>query len=343
MTDNPTNTTASLLTAGSDILWMSCGTLVLLLGCVGHLLTMVTILKSKHVRSQCYGVLMAGLSFAGLQTLLSGMLRLLVLAYTGWLTDLRATSRSGCRVHTLWTHAAVCLDAWLQASIAVDRMFAVYYKNRYHEKGTWQTGIKTFVVFFVLSMGVNAPTYFFADLDSSRSSCTFVNILGWHYAHFLVYPLVPSITIIVSNVLVWRKAARDKLSALTSRVKSLTIMLVTMNLVFLITSLPRAVLQITSLKHDTTENANHQSNLLQSCLEILLYTGTASTFYIYCATSRRFRAKLKSTFKCLSTAQQSSGLAGQRNNSVVPFDPYSDFNSAEEYYNYRKSSSDSKS
>ena len=216
---------------------------------------------------------------------------------------MRTTPRYGCRVHTLWPHPAVCLDAWLQASIAVDRMFAVYYKNRYREQGTWQTGIKTFVVFFVLSMGVNAPTYFFADLDSASSSCTFVNILGWQYAHFLVYPVVPSITIIVSNALVWRKAARDKLSALTSRVKSLTIMLVTMNLVFLITSLPRAVLLITSLKHDATENANRRSTFLQSCLEILLYTGTASTFYIYCATSRRFRAKLRSTFKCLSTAQ----------------------------------------
>ena len=299
----------------SELLWQIFGISLLIIGTVGHSLSILTTSASSTLRSHSSGVFIISLSVVGLLTLYSGLLRQVIL-YSASNYDVRLLSTVGCKIHVFVTYLSLQLFAWLQATIALDRYIAVCFPVHYNKFSKWiyglgLVGLEVLVVMLLnsgllVTYGLSNPPFVFCFTSSKEF------IKSWPYMDLLNFSIVPAALIIVFNALILINLKKRQSSKLKRHVKSLTIMLMTVNLVFLVSTVPISVLHIIDMRRSIYSNVRLQ--LAATCTSILQYTGTASTFFIYCLTGTRFRHEIKRIF-CRSSLRAdwtSGGEAKQR-------------------------------
>ncbi len=153
----------------------------------------------------------------------------------------------------------------------------------------------------------------------------------WPWVDFALFACTPFVIILVGNVtilvLLWKaKTRRDKMSfsktpptnserrgsTSTSRSKnkmaSLTAMLVSRNIAFLVLTLPITVYSIGIPEWQKTNDMSfHEKLYLTHTICILLcYTSNATNLFLYCASGPQFRLALKEALTCKSLSKWAS-------------------------------------
>lgn len=275
-------------------LWIYIGWVIMALGTLGHILTLIIILTKRDNRSNSSGVYITALSLAGLASLYIGLLRFIIFAQSNWTINLKDLSNSSCKIHTALSYLSLQYVAWLQATIAVDRALAVTRPHWYKRACTWRKALAVALVEVALCIGLHIGILFRVGINE-KGICTPSDkrwFKVWPYIDFLSFSAIPATIILTCNTIILLRIVRCKLPINKSaprRRRSITSMLVSVNVAFLITTIPISVIYFI----EWNTNNHYQLSLLYSIFSLLQYFGIASTFLIYCLSGSKFRAQLK--------------------------------------------------
>lgn len=292
-----------------DVLWLYFGTIVLVVGTVGHLLTIIVTLSSSSSRRHSSSVYISALALSGLLILYTSLLSFLISWHTAWEVDVKNTSSLACKLHTGFSYFSLQYFAWLQATIAVDRMLSVVKPQWYSISCQWRPAIITVFVELIVCLLVNIVyVYVMVGLDRD-GFCVSINKALWNvykYADFVSFSIIPAAILLICNgIIVYKFARMSKLT--TIRRRSITITLMVVNVVFLVTTLPISLIY----QVDWTMYDYDVISLVFAIFSLFQYTGSASTFLIYCLCASKFRKRLKSIFAKLTCPKPSATLTAE--------------------------------
>lgn len=300
----------------TDNLWRYLGVIIIIVGTISHTLSIMVLVSSKTLRNHSSTVYLVAMSLAGVVSLYTGLLRYVVLiGWSEWTLDIRSTSDAFCRIHMNITYASLQYFAWLQATIAVDRLVSVLLPHKYMTSCKWFTGLIVVIVELVVVLLLNSALAIKNGL--SDSYCGFPDKKFkeiWGYADLISYSLLPAVVMVVCNSVILHILNRSKMKTGrdNSMARSLTVMLMSLNVIFLITTLPISVIFFIPNGEPHTRRY-YQVELCWTIFSLLQYMGSACTFFIYCITGSKFRAEFLKLPKTLCGLK----LPDTRKNSIT--------------------------
>ncbi|KAF6032736.1 hypothetical protein EB796_008954 [Bugula neritina] len=316
---NVTETTPRPPNLPTKYLWACGGALILLIGTVGHILAIAVTLISRNMKAQSSSVYIIAMSVTGIITLYSGLIRYMIfIGFSNWDNDIRESSDTFCKIHMVTTYVAIQYFAWLQATVAVDRLISVKWPYVYMKNGKWKVALIAIVVELFIVTCINIPLAMHTH-QNERGYCVaevkfYENI--WGYIDLASYSLVPMFVMVLCNSFILYLLSKSKFrtgnnnSALA---RSLTIMLMSLNVLFVITTLPVSVVffldwgEFLSKRYLAIE-------VYWSAFSLMQYAGCAGTFFVYCVTGSKFREELRELYKrCCPCKAKKKSIANQTN------------------------------
>ena len=288
----------------TDCIWIYGGISLAIIGIIGHVTSIGVILSSRSFRTTSSGVLIIALSLAGICALCTGLVRQIILNVSEFTIDIRAVSVAVCKIHTMLTYMSLQFIAWVQAIISVDRLVHValpmwkpfkFLGTRLH----WKHGLAIIIVELMVAAMLNIIPAVIVSTDvlgfCVKKDVELAKV--WSYIDLFSFSLIPAATILLSNSIIVLTIVKHR-TKLLSKVRqgrhSVTVMLFTTNVCFLVTTLPISVmlLLVDKLNRDD-EIQEVEIYLIYTVCNVLLYAGTASTCFIYCVSGSKFRNQLK--------------------------------------------------
>ncbi|XP_050414911.1 FMRFamide receptor [Patella vulgata] len=345
-TETPVNTTDStaetlktsvveepIATVIATYLWDIVPPMLLLLGTVGNILTIV-IFSRKAFRSTISRYLTV-LAVSDTVVLYSGLLRQWLYYLVEY--DIRSYHLVTCKLLTWLIYTSLDISAWTIVAVTIERLISVYFPHKV------KTFCTTKVCYFVLSFVIVACSlvngHFLVGLElleaavdsytcatNNADYLTFLEDI-WPWMDLCVYSLLPSGLIIVGNALLIRQVFFSNLQSQESmsdkrqqmnrqkKMSSMTTMLIAISILFLICTTPISIHIILSsyLPSPTPEQAAEQG--LIWCVEnLLMYSGNAINFILYCFSGSRFRKEIAAMLRNSSCGVR---LSRYRNNDNV--------------------------
>ncbi|XP_067933446.1 probable G-protein coupled receptor 139 [Watersipora subatra] len=297
-----TSETIHQATIVSNRLWAIAGIAIIVVGTVGHLLSIAVMMRSKSMRVYSSTVYLVSMSVTGIATLYIGLLRyVMFIGISKWVVDIRDSSDAFCKFHMALTYASLQYFAWLQATVAVDRLISVLFPHKYHVAIKWKTALVVVVVELVAVSLLNMSVGFAVGLneeDYCKAHASFFFYIVWGYIDLLSYSLIPAVILIICNSIILKILGDSRLKTRSARSKntglarSLTVMLMSLNVFFLITTLPISIIFFIKWGDYGTQRYA-VTELCWTIFSLLQYAGSACTFFVYCITGSKFREELK--------------------------------------------------
>ena len=281
------------------------GKAILCIGTIGHILSILVTALEPTLRSQSSGVYIIALSLTGLLAIYTGLLEHTIQGYTAWEINIGYESKSNCIIHTILTYFSLQLISWLQATIALDRVFHValpiWKPHFYSRRCRWKHGLLIVCVEAALALALNMFILYVVKYQEKEKICDYSNNqIGqvWSAIDLVSFSLLPSIIIILCNVTIAAAVSRSRVHSenenenVEKTRRSLTIMLMVVNLIFLLTTVPVSIAQV--INGDSfSDSGLIRLNLAITVCILIQYLGTACTFIIYCASGSKFRDIIK--------------------------------------------------
>lgn len=291
----------------TDALLKYAGTIIIILGTVFHILALVTLCCSPAMRRQSSTVYMIAMSLTGLVTLYSGLLRWIIIGYSQWSIDIRDHSDAGCRIQMTITYMSLQYFAWLQATVAVDRLIAVRKPHRYMNTCSWKIGSGVVLGQLLLAISLCVMILVMSGHDD-MGNCQMPFAKIWGYIDLASYSLVPALILIICNCLVaaflthhdikFSSKSRDE------KAFSVTVMLLALNIFFIVTTLPISV--IFFMDYGEYGTAKYfKLELIYTVFSLFQYIGTSCSFLVYCLTGTKFREEFRKLL-CNKSVQRCS-------------------------------------
>lgn len=286
-------------------LWKYLGIIIVLLGTVGHILSIAVLIWSKKMRGTASTVYLVAMSLAGMVSLYTGLLRYnIYIGFSDWQYDLRNDSIFACRFHIMLTYLSLQYFAWLQATVAVDRLISLLVPHNYKTLCTWKTGLIVTLVELVVLTALNSAVPATVSHDEN-GECVYTNPEffqnGWGYIDLVSFSLLPAAIMIPCNsviLVIFNKSTMTHQKGRNSKSRSLTVMLLSLNVIFVITTLPISIVFFVPWgEWGTPQYAD--SELAWTIFSLLQYAGSACTFLVYCITGSKFREELLALLKTM--------------------------------------------
>jgi len=314
------NYLAPYLEATSNI-WIYLGLPTLILGTFGHILGIIVILHRRKSRKTPATVYLVSLSSAGILLLIIPLFQIVLTSLLPNQADpFRGYTSAGCKIHVLLTYFILHFCAWLQATIAVDRLLFVATPVRYKVIVTWQRALVVIACEFFVLLGADGVYAYYVDLRGGV--CTYrAELTTFHvplsFFDTLIYSILPGLIMIIIYIFIITIYSRKQIKLGISRSTKnknggrLGAVFITLNIVFLITSLPSCILSII-LAYDrnlTPDQEARLNTLGWTMTNMLSYIGGACTFIVYCVAGSQFRNTLKNMFSRNPTLTSSTNSA----------------------------------
>ena len=321
----PEHSSNHVETLVSDNLWAYVGITIIIVGTVGHILSISVMSYSKSMRVQSSTVYLISMSITGIVSLYTGLLRyVMFIGISGWENDLRDTSDGVCKAHMMITYASLQYFAWLQATVAVDRLISVLLPHQYMTRCKWKVGLLVSLIELLLVVLLNIAVAVSVG-QSEEGYCVPVSreffFSIWGYIDLISFSLLPAAIMIVCNSVILYLLYKSKMKTGSSNsvAKSITVMLMSLNVLFLVTTLPVSV--VFFLDWGTYGERQYAViELAWTIFSLLQYAGSACTFFLYCVTGSKFREELIKMFSCCvpKSAPKITTKISQHNGSLHP-------------------------
>ncbi|XP_074654688.1 C-C chemokine receptor type 7-like [Tubulanus polymorphus] len=294
--------------------------LLIVIGTLGNALTVLVLNVKKETRKSSTSLLLSVLAVVDTSVLLTGLLRQWIIRLKG--IDIRDNpdSPAVCPIHLFLTYTTFSLSAWMVLLVTIERYISVVkpIKAKY-----LCTRRRMSVASAMTILGISALNghilggWRLEKTGSGKFACTmpernyykfFVEVQVWQ--HCLTYSVIPFMMIVFCNTAIIRRLHLAKLEfagrstrddTKKDKSNSLTKMLLYVNLMFLLTTLPVSGLIIYQERRNFgyTEKDPPLIRILYPTFIYLSYVNNACNFFIYCFSGRKFRADLISLFACL--------------------------------------------
>ena len=311
------------------ILVASTMTPIIVLGCVGNILSLLVWVKIRRCKTStaCF---LACLAIADLVALLTGL--------NFWManvveTDLRFTSRFACKLLVYVDFAAQNTSAWIVVLVTAERAFATWFPFRFRlvsrpdvalgvTIGTVVAILCACLVYLISADTISVPT----RENSTIDVCLFTNDstivqseVAWFYFELLSHFVIPFVIIIICNICILVKTV---LQAIKRR-KLLTENKISKNDIDVLNAIPfrvillsvvfclgvgpihfygndKEALQFTLPIEAQIEghgNDHDHTDSVYTIVVILLYLNNAINFLLYCVTGSDFRRDIVKLFR----------------------------------------------
>ncbi|CAH1786027.1 unnamed protein product [Owenia fusiformis] len=311
------------------MLGLYCPPVIILLGLIGNSLTFWLLCRSP-LKYSSTSVYLRVLSIVDSLVLVIALVRLwimeLSLELTGQRFDLKEISAATCQVFYFLIYFLVQLSAWILVGVSFERIIAVWLPFKAKQLNTQRNSVKFLCVVSVCFAVLDAHIFFtmtkseeehdINDIGSvyRKNRCTFSNEkyypfipIIWTTIDSCLACFVPFIIMLTSNLLIIYKitkrdrrynnyATESSSQHGNKRSSSMTLILLSVNFTFLITTAPLNVWFI--LKDSTGKvhlglEGKLRIELINDVLLYFMYLNNAVNFLLYCFAGPKFRQELK--------------------------------------------------
>ena len=263
-------------------------------GTVGNMLSAVVMLR-QNLRKCTTSLYLLVLAVVDTLLLYTGLLRHWIRELFG--TDMRNGSIAACRIHLFVLFLAMHVEAWIIVCVAIERMVAVFFPHKAKHIFTRRFAACQMAIIGAILAVFNSHFYWTHTLvnghclQDSRHEDFTKHILPW--INFCLMSLIPFLIMLVANSAIAAKVIyanyvrKVKLNlARNKKLTSMTVILLSISVIFLLTTGPMSVLQIVPLGDITPYR------VVWSSLSLLLYTNYSVNFLLYCMSAPRFRKEI---------------------------------------------------
>ena len=312
--------------------------IIIFTGVLGNGLS-ILILQSKHFRSAPSSFILSILALVDTGSLLTGLLRHWIRGLTGGKVDVRSFSHAGCQAHYMMTYMLPQLSSWTLVLMTLERLISVVNPMRSRELASRKKILLGWLVIFVCLFVVNSQTFATVKLyvvPYTQGNVTTIfqycyykvetikfNLYKWPWIDTMLLSIVPVCLVFLSNIVIITQVVRAtrrrtkemQVKGAGGGTQSITIMLVSISIVFLFTTAP---VGIYFLGMDVWPGSNnwemHQTWMAYTATNLLYYFNNCLNFFMYCLSGSRFRRALVAMFCCreMSTKKGTTGGPGTR-------------------------------
>ena len=304
----------------SILIWKTVPPILLIFGTCGNVLSIV-ILTGKSIRKSTTALYLIFLTFSDLAVLYTGLLRQWVIYLFEF--DVRQVSQIACKVHTWLVYSSLDFSAWLLIAVTLERIIAV--TCPYSLKGKCNRHNASILIIGILISVLGLNSHFLYGLvfirrDGESDMCGYIHTsygkfmdTSWSWIDLCAFCLIPFTFIVIGNCIILLKVAKSRRKAKSKLVSakyktssnskdnqhsSMTAILVTLNTVFLLTTLPISVYNIGDAYWSTTEDQRVKArlDLWWAVVNMLMYTNNAVNFLLYSLSGSQFRQEVKRIF-----------------------------------------------
>ena len=320
--DNNTNSnfkSLPLYQAGI-LIWKTVPPILILFGTCGSVLS-IAVLTGKSIRRSTTGLYLIVLTFSDLAVLYTGLLRQWIIYLFDF--DVRQMSGIACKLHTWLVYSSLDFSAWLLIAITLERIIAVWYPYVLKVKCNRQNGSILVAGILISVLVLNSHFLYgmvIVKINHEKEKCGFINInyeqfihIAWSWIDLCAFCLIPLLFIMVGNCLILLKIAKQhrktkrsqtfskydrRLKSKDKQQSSMTTILITLNTVFLLTTLPISIYNIGHSHWSSTDNEKVLARLdvWLAVVNMLMYTNNSVNFVLYTLSGSQFRLEAKRIF-----------------------------------------------
>ncbi len=293
-----------MFTLAKDI-WIYGFPVLLIVGTAGNLSAVVML--RPGLRKLTTSLYLLVLAVVDTLLLYTGLLRSWILHLSG--VDVRDVSTAGCRVYLFVVYVSTHLEAWILVCVAIERMVAVFFPHRAKQIFTRNFAAGQMAIMGTVLAIVNCHFCWMYELVDG--DCTMIDhdhykrysgIFNW--VDLSLASLLPFLIMLVANTAIGVKlisADRKRKARLhrgtDTKLTSMTAILFSISLVFLLTTAPVAVfINVYHKWYTGTTDSYARMTLASAILDLLLYTNYSINFLLYCVSAPRFRRELVGMF-----------------------------------------------
>ena len=223
-----------------------------------------------------------------------------------------------CRFTIFCYQVTEIISSWVTVLISLERYIAIFYPFKVHIYCTKKRALVAVIIITLLACTSQIPVFFTCSLVfiGQRPKCLGFVSDTWNDMMLIIfllftYSFVPLIIITIFNVLMirriqdqsaFRASSQGQHSVSSSSTKHLSLfaMMVSLCMVFAVTSLPGMLMIIVnhSCKFMTGSHCIVIEGWLYRILFMLHYINHGVNFFLYCLTGSVFRQALFQLFKC---------------------------------------------
>ncbi|KAH3848486.1 hypothetical protein DPMN_090853 [Dreissena polymorpha] len=309
----------------SVLIWKIVPPILILLGTIWNSL-FILILTRRSIRVSTTVLFLTVLACSDLLVLYSGLLRQWLIYLFN--TDVRNISEAGCKINMWMVYSSLDFSAWTLIIVTFDRVVSAWLPYRVRTVCTKKTAVAVLLAVGVFILAINAHMLYGMvyhiendtninpiedKCSTSDQSYTYFFRNVWPWIDMCVFCIIPFVVIVIGNVLILFKVlnshkkanvtvaptnshrARDQQQAIrNAKQSSMTAMLFTLNIVFLVTTLPVSIYLIGRYAYWTKgadDATKAKLDFWWAVVNMLMYTNNSLNFLLYCLSGTKFRSE----------------------------------------------------
>ncbi|XP_052796430.1 FMRFamide receptor-like [Mya arenaria] len=326
------------------LIWKVVPPILIMFGTVGNSLTIV-VLTRKSIRASTTALFLTVLAFSDLIVLYSGLLRQwLIYLFT---TDVRHVSEAGCKINMWLVYSSLDFSAWILIAVTLERVISAWFPHNAKTICTKKSAIAFLIAIcgFILALnahilyGMVYKIHFDKSGVPELKKCLEVNDAYysffnkvWPWIDLCAFCVIPFFVIVIGNGLILfkvlksqRKAksavvpsvsagarARSGPSGAQGKHPSMTAMLFTLNVVFLVSTSPVSIYNIGYAYWISGASPHRvaQLDFWWAVVNMFMYTNNSLNFLLYCLSGTKFRREVVKMFRSKPNAVNAEGNLG---------------------------------
>lgn len=338
------------------LIWKVVPPILILLGTVGNSLS-ILVLTRKSIRSSTTALYLTVLAFSDLLVLYSGLLRQWIRFLFN--EDVRHVSQFGCKLNIWLVYSSLDFSAWILIAVTLERVISAWLPHNAKTVCTRKSAaaflisIGVFVLVlnshllygmvFKTSYGITGEVELRKCVEIDDDYAVFFN-KTWPWIDLCAFCAIPFTVIVIGNCLILFKVIKSQRKTKSrivptiqngttpissssghsgSKQSSMTAMLFTLNVVFLVTTSPVSIYNIgyTNWIKGADLQKFAELDLWWAIVNMFMYTNNSLNFLLYCLSGTRFRREVVRIFTIRKRENSSEQVRlGQSNYTRTRFD-----------------------
>ena len=275
-----------------------------IVGIVGNTLSAIVMLMARQRRhtTSLYILVLSALDTAFLLTVPT---KIWIEAL--WNINIQVISSSGCKLHNFIVFFLAQLEAWVLVFVSIERFIAVWWPMKVKMIYT-----RRVAAFQVMSTGlvlacVNIHTFWTRDIFTTISTiqCKYDDLVKkiWGITDMLLSSVIPFIIMLSCSILIVLRIQLSKFrrtSVSMLKMSSITTMLVTVCIAFVIFTLPKTLLMSFYQETITAFGCCYTMHVIKPVILMFMLANYSINFVLYCLSGSIFRSELKKLFTCMT-------------------------------------------
>ena len=294
----------------TERIWRNCPPVLFFIGTIGNVLSGVVMMR-RSLRTSITSFFLVTLAVVDTFMLWNGLMRQFLRYAHG--IFVRSHSLAACRLHIFLTYWGGQFAAWILVCMTMERFFAIFSPHKSKQYvSKLSCGIVVGVI-GVLLAGLNAHFFkthllVFFGRYYCATDAQYYDFMQkiWTWIDFAFFSFIPFGILVIANAGIIIRIAHSnyvrkhnmKQSSGGVKMTSMTAILLTVSLIFLLTTAPISIYLLIqeNVKRSSTEEEDALNSLWWAIVVNVNYINHSCNFFLYCISGPRFRRELRGMF-----------------------------------------------